>query len=41
MLLLQVLCFFDLFVDSIHNVALQEEVANLSHIKELKANVGI
>ncbi len=32
---------FDLFVDFIHNVASQEEVANLWHIKESKANVGI
>jgi hypothetical protein len=41
MFLLLILGCCDLFVDSIHNVALQEEVANLSHIKELKANVGI
>jgi hypothetical protein len=41
MLLLQVLCFFDLFVDSIHNVAPQEEVANLWHIKESKTIIGI
>jgi hypothetical protein len=32
---------FDLFVDLIHNVTPQEEVANLWHIKESKANVGI
>jgi hypothetical protein len=32
---------FDLFVDSIHNVAPQEEVIDLWHIKESKANVGI
>jgi hypothetical protein len=41
MLLLLVLGCFDLFVDSIHNVSLQEEVVDLWHIKELKANVGI
>jgi hypothetical protein len=41
MLLLLVLCYFDLFVDSIHNVPFQEEVTNLWHIKESKENVGI
>jgi hypothetical protein len=41
MLLFLVVDCFDLFVDSIHDVARQEEVADLSHIKESKANVGI
>jgi len=41
MLLLLVLGRFDLFVDSIHNVALQEEMTNMWHIKESKENVGI
>jgi hypothetical protein len=41
MLLLLVLHCFDLFVDSIYNVALEKEVANLWHIKESKANVSI
>ncbi len=41
MLLLLVLGFFDLFVDSVHNVAPQEEVANLWHIKESKTIIGI
>jgi hypothetical protein len=41
MLLFLVLGRFDLFVDFIHNVAPQEEVANMWHIKESKANVGI
>jgi hypothetical protein len=39
-MLLLVLGCFDLFVDSIHNVASQEEVANLWHIKESKTNFG-
>jgi hypothetical protein len=41
MLLLLVLGCFDLFVNSIHNVAPQEEVANLWHIEESKAIIGI
>jgi hypothetical protein len=41
MLLLLLLYCFDLFVDSIHNVPPQEEVANLWHKNESKANVGI
>jgi hypothetical protein len=41
MLLLLALGCFDLFVNPIHNIAPQEEVANLWHIKESKANVGI
>jgi len=41
MFLFMLLGCFDLFVDFIHNVASQEEVANLWHIKESKANVGI
>jgi hypothetical protein len=40
-LLLLGLGYFDLFVDSIHNVAPQEEMADLWHIKESKTNVGI
>jgi hypothetical protein len=32
---------FDLFVDSIHDVSPQEEVADLWHINELEANNGI
>jgi len=41
MLLLLLLCCFDLFVNSTHNVAPQEEVIDLWHIKKSKANVGI
>jgi hypothetical protein len=41
MLLLLLLYFFHLFVDFIHNVPPQEEVANLWHTNESKANVGI
>jgi hypothetical protein len=41
MLLLLFLNCFDLFVDSIHNVSPQEEVAHLWHINESKANVHI
>jgi len=41
MFLSMLLGFFDLFVDFIHNVTPQEEVANMWHIKESKANVGI
>jgi hypothetical protein len=41
MLLLLILGCFDLFVDSIHIVALQKEVVDLLHIKESKANVDI
>jgi len=41
MLLLFLLCCFDLFVNSTNNVAPQEEVVDLWHIKESKANVGI
>jgi hypothetical protein len=33
--------FFDLFVNSTHNVAPQEEMVDLWHIKESKENVGI
>jgi hypothetical protein len=32
---------FDLFVNFIHNVAPEEKVVDLWHIKESKANVGI
>jgi hypothetical protein len=41
MLLLLLLCHFDQFVNSIHNVAPQEEVVDLWHIKKSKANVSI
>jgi hypothetical protein len=41
MLLLLLLCCFDLFVNLIPYVALQEKVANLWHIKESKSNVNI
>jgi hypothetical protein len=41
MLLLLVLGCFDLFVDSIHDVAPQEQVVDLLHIKESKENVNI
>jgi hypothetical protein len=41
MLLLLLLNYFHLFIDPIHNVAPQEEVADLWHTKELKANFGI
>jgi len=40
MLLLLLLGCFDLFVNFIHNVAPQEEVIDLWHIKESKANVA-
>jgi hypothetical protein len=30
-----------LFIDYIHNVSPQKEVANMWHIKDLEANVGI
>jgi hypothetical protein len=32
---------FHIFVNSTHNVSPQKEVANLWHIKESEANVGI
>jgi hypothetical protein len=41
MLLFMLLSCFDLFVDFIHNVSPQEEMAHLWHIKESNANVGI
>jgi hypothetical protein len=41
MLLLLLLGRFDLFIDSFHNGAPQEEVVDLWHIKKSKANVGI
>jgi hypothetical protein len=41
MLLLSVLGCFDLFVDFTHNVALQEKMIDMWHIKESKENVGI
>jgi len=41
MLLLLLLHRSDLFVDSFHNVAPQEGVVNMWHIKKSKANVGI
>jgi hypothetical protein len=41
MLLLLSLGCFDLFVDSIHNVAPQNEIADLWDIKESKTNVSI
>jgi hypothetical protein len=41
MLLLLLLCCFDLSVNSIHNIAPQEEVVDLWHIQESKTNVGI
>jgi hypothetical protein len=41
MLLLFLLCCFDLSINSTHNVAPQEEMVDLWHIKESKANVGI
>jgi hypothetical protein len=41
MLLLLVWSCFDLFVDYIINVAPQDEVVDMWHIKESKANVGI
>jgi hypothetical protein len=41
MLLLFLLCCFDLFVNFTHNLASQEKVVDLWHIKESKANVGI
>ncbi len=41
MLLLFIIDCFHLFVDCIHNVSLQEEVVDMWHIKESKANVSI
>jgi hypothetical protein len=41
MLLLLLINCFHLFVDYIHNVSPQKEVANMWHIKESEANVGI
>jgi hypothetical protein len=41
MLLLLLLLFFHLFVDSLHDVPPQEEVVDLWHENQLKANVGI
>jgi hypothetical protein len=41
MLLLLLIDCFHLFVDCIHNVSPQEEVANMWHIKESEVNVGI
>jgi len=41
MLLLLLIDYFHLFVNYIHNVSPQEEVADMWHIKELDANVGI
>jgi hypothetical protein len=41
MLLLLLIDCFHLFVGCIHNVLPQEEVADMWHIKELEANLGI
>jgi hypothetical protein len=41
MLLLLLIDFFHLFINCIHNVSPQKEMAYMWHIKELEANVGI
>jgi hypothetical protein len=41
MLLLLLIDFFHLFIDCIHNVSPQEEVADMWHIKKSEANLGI
>jgi hypothetical protein len=41
MLLLLLLYYFHLFINFIHNVPLQKEMANLWHTNESKVNVGI